>query len=253
VARKRRSSLLAVALALSLAACATAPPREPIAKDARAALARLAARWDTLRDLRALAEVTVRRNGETQRLAGVLLLQAPASLRFEALSPFGQPLLLATVHEGRLTAYNAARNEGTVGPATAETIGRALGLPLEPDDLVATLAGRTAPPRDLRTAEVLPADAHGPSLEIHDGARRRRIWLAPETGVVHRLELVGARFAVLVAYRWEGGHLAGFVLDAADGQVTASITYRNLAENRGVDPARFALTLPKGAKIQTIR
>src|SRR5439155_9656447 len=98
---------------------------------------------------------------------GVLLVKAPDSIRLEALSPLGQqPLALVVIHEGQLTAYDVAKNAARIGPATAETIAREVGLPLEPDDLVAVLAGRAAPPRDLRTAELLPADGSGPSLDL---------------------------------------------------------------------------------------
>ncbi len=107
--------------------------------DARHALDLLDERWREFADLRALADISVQKGGERQRLTGVLLVRGPASLRLEALSPFGQPYLLVVVHEGRLTAYDAAKNEALVGPATAETIAGVLGLPLEPEDLVAVL------------------------------------------------------------------------------------------------------------------
>src|SRR3989449_5385701 len=83
-----------------------------------------------------------------------LLVKAPSSIRFEALSPFGPPLLLVAIHEGQVTAYNAVKNEAHVGPANAETVAKVLGLPLNPEDLVAALAGRVAPPPDLRSAEL---------------------------------------------------------------------------------------------------
>src|SRR5206468_6714148 len=98
-------------------------------------------------------------------------------VRFEALSPLGQPLLLVTVHEGRLTAYDAAKNEAPVGPANAATITRVLGLPLDADALVAVLAGRAAPPKDLRVAELVPADGLGPSLTLLRAHPRQRVWM----------------------------------------------------------------------------
>jgi outer membrane lipoprotein-sorting protein len=220
---------------------------------AQRALARLAARWDEFTDLRALADIALQRGGERQRLTGVLLARHPGSLRFEALSPFGQPYLLVTVHEGRLTAYDAAKHEALVGPATADTLARVLGLPLAPEDLVAVLAGRPAPPRDLRSAALLPPDVLGSSLELVTGDDRRRIWLDLETGVARQVELDGGRLTVRITFRREGEAPAGFDLDAVQADLSGSVTYRHTVLGGGIPAERFVLTLPKGAKIQDIR
>ena len=117
-ARRLLSSALVAVLA---AGCAIAvpPPRQPVEEDARAALALLIERWHGLSDLRALADITIERGGQRQRLRGALLAKAPDAIRFEALSPFGPPLLLMTIRDGQLTVYNAVKNEATMGPATA--------------------------------------------------------------------------------------------------------------------------------------
>lgn len=253
MARKPRSRLVLPLLALVVAGCATLPPRQPPAEDARRALARLAAGWATFSDLRALAEVTVRRGEDRQRLTGVLLVKRPASVRFEALSPFGQPVLLVTVHDGRLTAWDLQQNEVLTGPATAQSIGRTLGLPLDPEDLVAVLAGRAAPPRDLRVAAVLPPDEHGTSLEVVDGDRRRRIWLDPASGAVRRMSMDGGRIELVVTYRWRQGAPWGFDLVAEPLGVTGSVAYRDVVLDGGIDPDRFVLTPPKGAKTRELR
>src|SRR5437867_4927708 len=172
VAPKPRSSFRLSLMLLLVAGCATVPSREPIGDDAQRALTRLAERSSEFTDLRTLADIALRQGEERQRLRGVLLVKAPTSVRFEALSPLGQPLLLVTVHDGRLTAYDAGKHEASTGPANAETIAKALGLPLEPGDLVAVLAGRAVPPNDLRRGELVTADNAGPSLRLV-GARGR--------------------------------------------------------------------------------
>ena len=252
MAPRRPSSLLLVALAL-LGGCATAPPYQPVADEARRALDLLGERWREFTDLRALADVSVQKDGERQRLTGVLLVRGPDSMRLEALSPFGQPYFLVVVHEGRLTAYDVAKNEALVGPATAETIARVLGLPLEPADLVAVLAGRAAPPRDLRVATLLAADGAGPSLDLIGGAQRQRVWLDLQTGEVRRIEIGGGRVPVTITYRRDGETPLGFDFSAGQAYVTGSVIYRNAVLGAGIDADRFTLTLPKGAKIQSIR
>lgn len=238
-----------------LAACATAPPREPISDDARRALALLAERYREFTTMRALADVSVTRGGNRQRVQGAVLLRSPSSVRLEALSPFGPPFMVLTVSDGQITAYNALKNEALVGPADSETISKVLRLPLDPDDLVSVLAGRFAGPRDLRSAEVRAPDVMGPSLELVDGAGgRQRVWLDLATGVIQQRQIFGSRFNALIKYRRDGtGALAGFDLDAAMSYVTGSVIYMNLVEGENIDPERFTLAIPKGAKTQPIR
>jgi outer membrane lipoprotein-sorting protein len=236
---------------LALAGCATAPPRQPVEAEARRALELLGERLREFSDLRALADVAVQKGGERQRLTFALLVQGPDSLRLEALSPFGQPYYLVVVHAGQLTAYDAAKNEALVGPATAETIARVLGLPLEAGDLVAVLAGHVLQPRDLRVADLLPPDGTGPSLNLIGGVQRQRVWMDLQTGDVRRLEIGDGRVAVTITFRRVGGVPAGFDFSAAGEYV--SVTYRNVVLGAGIDPERFTLALPKGAKIQSIR
>jgi outer membrane lipoprotein-sorting protein len=236
-------------------ACATAPPRESITEDARRALALLAERYAEFTSMRALAEISLKRGAERQRVQGALLIRTPSSVRLEALSPFGPPLMVVTVHGGQIAAYDALKNVAHVGPADAETVAKILRLPLDADDLVSVLTGRFAGPRDVRSAELLAPDATGPSLNLADGAGgHQRVWLDLATGVIQQRQIFGSRFNALVKYRRDGaGALTGFDLDAAMSYITASVTYQNLVEGEGINDERFILTIPKGAKTQPIR
>ncbi|MBI1737397.1 MAG: hypothetical protein HYR51_19670 [Candidatus Rokubacteria bacterium] len=258
--RKLRSNagagLGALLAALVLAGCATLPPapRQAIGADARRVIEQLETRWREFGSLRTLADVVVQQRGDRHQLRGVLLAKAPTSVRFEALSPMGQPLLLATIHEGRLTAYDATTNEGYVGAATAETTARFLHLPFEADDLVGILAGHPVPPLDVRAADLVPADETGPSIELHGTSNRRRIWFDPDTGIVRQFELTGGRAEVRVRYhRAASGALTGFDLAAPLAVVSATVRYENPAFDVPLAASQFALTIPKGAKIQDIR
>lgn len=257
IARRPRSSGAALALLVALlGGCAIAipPPREPLSAEARGALDLLLTRWHAFKDLRALADITVDRDGDRRQLAGVLLARAPGSVRFEALSPFGAPLLIAVVHDERLTSYDVTTNEALVGPADAHTTARLLHLPFDPDDLVGVLAARAVPPKDLRVAEVLLPDEYGPSLNLIGAVHASRVWMDMTTGAVRRLAITGGRASAIVSYRFEpDGRLAGFDFSAGGAVVSGSVTYRNLQIDAGIDPERFVLTLPKDAKIRHIR
>jgi outer membrane lipoprotein-sorting protein len=252
-ARRLLSSVL-VAWALTGCTIAPPPPRTPISEDARRAIDLLIGHWHALSDLRALAEISMKKGSEQQHLTGVLLAKSPTSLRFEAISPFGQPVLLVTVRDGQLLAYNAATNEVTTGPATVETAAEILSLPFEADDLVAVLSGRVVPPKDLRVAEIFAPDADGPSINLIGRYHEQRVWMDFSTGVVHRVDIIGGRTEAQVRFlRAEDGALTGLDVSAGQGYVTAKIRYRSLALNGGVEPERFVLTPPKDAKIHSIR
>lgn len=253
---RRSGIVLLLAVALLPAACVRpiAPPHSAISEEARRAVALLAARWHAFSDLRTQADIRLEHRGERQQFTGVLLARAPASVRLEALSPLGHPLLLATIHDGRLIAYDAAANSALVGPATAETAARLLSLPFDPDDLVGVLAGRPAPPKDLRTADVIEADDHGPSIELTGAVHHQRVWMDFRTGIVNQVEIVGGRYAVRVTYRLrEDGWPSGFDLTAGQGQVAGTVRYRDPVYDGGVDATRFSLTLPERAKIEEFR
>ena len=251
-----RRLLSSAAVLILLAGCATLlpAPRQPITPEARQVIERLEARWRAFSTFRSLADVVIRRGSERHQLRGAFLARAPASVRFEALSPMGQPLLLATVHAGRLTAYDATTNEGYVGPATSEVTARFLSLPFEPDDLVGLLVGRPVPPLDVRTADLLPPDEHGPSIELQGANNRRRIWVDPATGVVRKFELTGGRAEVRVVYVLSPSNdVQGFDLTASVDVVSAVVRYHDPASGVVLADDAFALTLPKGAKTQEIR
>jgi outer membrane lipoprotein-sorting protein len=206
--------------------------REPVTEEARAALALLIERWHEFSDLRALADVVVTRSGRRQQITGVLLARAPSSVRLEALSPFGAPLWLLTVHRGQMIAYDAVANEATIGPADAETAARVLSLALDPDDVV---------------------DEHGRSLDLIGRLHRQRVWMDFTTGVVTRLEIVGGRYVARIVFHRDGETLTGLDVDAAEGVVTATIRYRNVTMGAGIEDERFEFAVPKGAKTQPIR
>lgn len=255
-ARKLRSSLLVLLAAGLAAGCAIAmaPPRQAVSEEARRAIDLLVTRWHSVTDLRALADITVDRGGQRQQLNGVLLAKAPGSVRFEALSPFGQPIIIAVVHDGRLTAFSALTNEAVVGEATAESTAHLFGLPVEPHDLVALVAGYAVPPHDVRLAEIMPPDDLGTSLSLVGALNEQRIWMDFETGVVRQLQIVGGRAAATITYlRDAEGKLTGFDVSAAERYVTGTVRYRSVATGVGLATERFALTLPKDAKTQSIR
>lgn len=255
IARKLRSSVLVLA-ALVAAGCAIAPPppRAAIPAPSRQAVELLTARAKEFTDMRTLADVAVQRTGERYRVRGVILAKSPSSVRFEALSPLGPPLMVATIHEGQITAYDATTDEVTTGPATAEAAARLLSLPFEPEDLVGVLSGRPVPPKDLREAEIMAPDSNGRSVQLVGAINTQRVWMDFDTGVVRQMQISGGRGDAVIVFRREpDGTMNGFDLTAGMGLVRSTVRYERPAFGAGIETDRFVFTPPKGAKTRTIR
>jgi len=253
IARRLLSSALLAAIIA--AGCAIAPslPRAAIAPPGRRAVELLTERAREFSDLRTLADVSAQRGTERFRLRAVVLAKAPASVRFEALSPLGSPLLVATVHEGQITAYDAVNDEVSRGPATAEAAAGLLGLPFEPEDLVGILAGRPVPPRDIREANVLPPDADGPSVDIIGAVTTLRVWM-DDKGLAKKAQVSGGRGDALITFRRSpDGTIMGLEVTAGLGLIKSSVRYENPTINTGVESDRFVFSPPKGAKTRPIR
>lgn len=251
-----RRALLLATVGLLVAGCATAPPpRTPILPEADRLISLLVRRWQEFDDLRTLADITIRRDGQVHRYSGVLLLKAPASFRFEALTPWGQPFLLLAGNAETVTLYQVAENRALVGPASAWATERWLGFALEPDELVGLLAGHVRPLKDPFSAELMPSDGLGPSIKLAGAEGTQRIWADPETGVVRQVEIESGRQLARILY--SGGGAAEspstLTLTALDAPLTVSIRYHNTERGSGLPPDFFTLTLPEGTKIQRFR
>jgi outer membrane lipoprotein-sorting protein len=260
--RPSRSKRLRLAggllLAATLSACATtAPPPAPppIAEEARAALALIEQHRRSLVDLRSLADITVRRSGRAQRLSGVmLLLGEPASLRFEALSPFGTPVLIVAGDPQSLTLWEVLDNRGYLAPASPDANRRWLGLSLGGEDLVALLAARARPLPDPTRAELVAPDETGPSLRLTGRDVEQRIWFDPASGQARQVEWTGKNPArVTFTPTPPDAPPAGLRLETPDGALRVTVTYRDPKMNTGLDPALLKLTVPEHVRIQDFR
>ena len=257
--RPSRSSVRlagAALIAATLSACATAPAvRVPIAPEARVVLDRIEQHRRSLIDLRSLADITIRRSGRSQRLSGVmLLLGEPPSLRFEALTPFGTPVLIVAGNPRDVTLWEVLDNRAYIAPASPDANRRWLGLALGGEDLVALLAARVRPLPEPLQVELVAPDALGPSLRLVGTDVVQRIWFDPESGQARQVEWTGDN-PVRVTFTPTAPEAspAGLQLETPDQALRVTVTYREPRMNTGLDPALLELTVPEHVRIQDFR
>jgi outer membrane lipoprotein-sorting protein len=242
---------------MALGGCASAPVRRQVSAEAEAALARLQERQAGFSDLRTLGDLRIRRDGKTQRLSGVLLLRSPASLRFEALTSFGLPVVLVAGDAQSVTFWQVLDNRAFILPASPDStlIRRWLGLALGSEDLVAILSGRIRPIKNPSSADLLPADLLGPSLKLANADGEQRIWLDPETGQARQVEWTGGKTPARITYDEAPPDAppSGLTLATLDGKLEVVVRYRNPVMNTGFDPTLLGLTVPEHVRIQDFR
>ena len=155
--RSKLGLLVLVGALLLGGGCASLPPRKPLPPEVEAARAALEGRAKAFHDLRTQADLRIRRGDRVNRLTGVLLLRAPAELRFEALAPFGPPILVVASNADMVTLWEVAQQRAVLARSSPDATKRWLGLALGPEELVALLAGNALPPRRVRNEGWTPA------------------------------------------------------------------------------------------------
>jgi outer membrane lipoprotein-sorting protein len=250
--RSKSPGLLLGALALSVIAatggCASLPPRQALPPDVLAARATLEARWLEFHDLRSQAEIRIQRGSRVDRFTGVLLLRAPASLRFEALAPFGPPLLVVASDAESVTLWEVPSGRAFIGRSSPDATRRWLGLALGAEDLVSLLAGYALPARDPLSGQMQPPDDMGPSVafETRDGSQR--IWFDPTSGIARQVEWTGGSQPARAVFTPDGVRLA-----TLDSKLEVTVRYKDPRRNTNFDPELLKLTVPQGVRIQDFR
>jgi len=228
----------------------------PLAPEVEGTRARLEDGWRSFGDLRTLADITIQQGGRTQRLSGVLLLKGPASFRFEALTPFGPPLLVVAGSPESVTVWEVLANRAYLLPSTPDANRRWLGLALSAEDLVALLAGHVRPMSAPRTGSLLPPDETGRSLRLSGREGTQRIWLDAADRPL-KVEWTEGKSPLRVTFaRGEDGVTAPpreIRLQTLDGKLEVTVVYREPRLDTSLDAALLSLTVPQGVEIQDFR
>ncbi len=202
--------------------------------------------------IQGLAKVKVKTPVNSLNGTQVLLAERPASLRAEALSPFGSPLLLLAAEDGKLGVSLPSQNLFYTGAATPENLGLFVHIPLQLTDLVGVL---------LYQPPIIDAWREE-AFAFQDGG-----WLVKRHGTLHRQELVFNQLRQLVEVRYfekndlfiriEYAKFLGpgdsfphrFSLDIPEKGATINLEFSDLETNGDLRAGIFQLSPPPGAEV----
>ena len=249
--------LVLAACAASLAGCAARIPPRPSgtpAPDATAIDAFTTATTACAGIRTLTGELRLSGRAGTERIRGTLLagLAAPASVRFEAVAPFGQPFFLLAGRDNRATLVLPRDGRVLADAAVPDVLERLTGLNLSASDLRLILTGCLTDDRQPTDGRRWPNGWQSVSLRPATAAVRLTAYLRPVNGAP---ALVAADHG---AWRVDyANHLNGFprsvrLRSADSGEVDLTAAIAQLAINAGIDDRAFELTPPATAQPMTL-
>jgi hypothetical protein len=263
--RSWRAGAGAAVLALAicqLSACAltrNAPSTVTPAPSAAAipAAAMLSALADRERSLRSMQSGAIMEynaaDGHHFRTHEEIALARPASMRVEAVAPFGATMVLAADDAGRLMIFDPSKNVLMSGGANAATLERYVRIPLAPATAVDLLMGLPPDPAELATPPDSISDAQGMTVvqwRLGDGGTRELGFVGGELAMVRERDSAGAqRYAVRYGdWRDAGGTNFPHKIEADFPSSRIVLRYQAPTLNSTLAPALFVLTPAPGTR-----
>ncbi len=258
----------AIALALSLAACARVPPAD-LSRDPAALLGQVAAAQRRVQRVSGSARLKIASPGLSGTVTEFIAAEKPDRVHLETLDFFGNPAAVLVASGGQFAFLDAREGVYYQGDATPDNVSRLLPIAIPLEELVTLLCG---------SAPLLPGEPR--EVEVKDGQVLLRIAAASNAGgtLVQTLalgELASVEWSRLrlqalavrgerpreasPAYDLEFGlfrHRASVLfptevhLDAPAGRSHVDLAWKgDLEVNGPLDPSLFRLAPPKGARV----
>jgi hypothetical protein len=264
--RRWRAAAGTAALALAicqLSACAlisskppasTAPAPAAITPTATAMIAALADRERSLRSMQSGAIMDFSgADGHHFRTHEEIALARPASIRVEAVAPFGATMVLAADNAGRLMIFDPSKNVLMSGSANAATLARYVQMPLDPPAAVNLLMGLAPNPAELATPPASVSDTEGMTVvlwHLGDGGTRELGFASGQLAMVRERDSAGAqRYQVSYSdWRDAGGTNFPHKVEADFPASRIALNYQAPALNATLAPALFVLTPAPGTR-----
>jgi hypothetical protein len=266
--RRARAAAGVAALVLALAqlsACAltsSAPPPAPTpVAISPATTAMIAALADRERSLHAIQSGAIMEysaaDGHHFRTHEEIALARPASMRVEAIAPFGATMVLAADEAGRLMIFDPGKNVLMSGGANAATLERFVRIPLEPPAAVDLLMGLAPDPSQLAAPPDSAADADGMTVvtwRTADGGTRDLGFAGGQLAMVRERDKAGVqRYDVRYSdWRDAGGAIFPHKIEAGFPASNLTLRYEAPAINPTLAPTLFVLTPAPGTRLISI-
>ncbi|MBM4319739.1 MAG: DUF4292 domain-containing protein [Deltaproteobacteria bacterium] len=263
-----RRTLLAMLLLLELllaglAGCAGCRQRIPLPAKAITDPLRLrdalVARYAEVRNARGEAKVELFSAEGYTPFSQVLVVERPARLHIEALSPFDAPLGIFTCDGERFQLYDLKEQRFYHGPATPENMARLLPLPLPPTDLVEVLLG-SAPllPAPTGVAWDEAAGHYLLMLALPEG-QHQVVRLDPRdlTVLSARVETAKGRTIYLLEFDDFAGTPAGRLprsihVEMPAAEVDLTLSWKEREVNVEIPAEAWSQEPPRGARIERL-
>jgi outer membrane lipoprotein-sorting protein len=265
-----RDGTLAFLLLVGVASCMPSPTlHEPTIRPVadispESILTSFDHRWQLAADLRALARVSATSAQGRYSTRQTFLWRRPALLRLDILSLFGQPIMSLVADAVQASIYYPAEGTFFQGPASAATLARVVGLPLDVEEVAPLLMGYIRPsPAQQVSALYLQTD-EGMHLLRFLGAEGRLIqdaWVDPDQLLPRRVLRYTARgtTAVDIAYSdfrrltetFPAPYALAIWLPHVETEVL--IQFLTVDLNPGLAPAVFQLSPPAGVRIYPLQ
>jgi outer membrane lipoprotein-sorting protein len=264
-----RARALAFLLLVGAVACTPRPTlHAPVARPVtdvspESILASFDHRWQLAEELRALARVSVTSPQGRYSTRQTLLWRRPALLRLDTLSFFGQPVMSLVADATHASIYYPAEGAFFQGPASAATLARVIGLPLDVDEVAPLLMGCIRPPPSRQASALYLQTDEGMYLLRFLGAGGGLIqdaWVDPDQLLPRRVVRYTQHgiTAVDIAYSdfrriaetLPVPHTLTIWLPQAETEV--SIQFLTVDLNPGLSPAVFQLSPPAGVRISPL-
>ncbi|MCF6291386.1 MAG: hypothetical protein L3J03_10385 [Desulfobacterales bacterium] len=273
--RKRGQPALALFLPgflLLLAGCAGFQPKfeRPPAREGRAVAAAFAAAGNHRCGSSLDAEVAVTASffsltgGRTGRISGYLLAGEPSLLKFVAVNPLGQPLLVFVSDGHRFQTVLVAEGKGYEGAIRSRTVQRYMPAGFVDQPLFPWLVGHVSPVTEV---EVLGRDPAGKgywlTFPAPDGINRNLLLFDPAARLVRRRILENHQGKTLLDVHYEDYRPVGREECRLPGIITVNRLPHNttlIIEMMNMEPAGpgltaadFVVTLPPGFERVEVR
>lgn len=190
----------------------------------------------------------------TEKLRGTLLsgLAAPASIRFEAVAPFGPPGFILAGRDNRATLFVPRENRVLRDAEVPALLERLTGLNLAASDLRLVITGCLTESPAATDGKKFAGDWQSVALAAQGSSGSITAYLRP---------INGTRVVVAADYgSWRidyANHLNGYprsvrIRSADSGAIDLTAAIDDLSINAGIDPSAFTLSVPPDAALMSL-